>query len=80
MLKRHMSKTFTVYMRKELINLLEQMEKETGLNKSKLISFAVLNLYLIFKENYHILSTIVKMWETILEKLPEKILTIQGKE
>lgn len=79
MLKTNMNKRVSIYMRKELFELLKEIERQTGLSRSKIISFAVLNLYLIFRENYHILDAVVKMWETIIEKLPEKILTIQGK-
>lgn len=79
MLKTNMNKRVSIYMRKELFDLLKEIEQQTGLSRSKLISFAVLNLYLIFRENYQLIDTIMKMWETIIEKLPEKILTIQGK-
>ena len=79
MLKTNMNKRVSIYMRKELFDLLKEIEQQTGLSRSKLISFAVLNLYLIFRENYQLIDAIMKMWETIIEKLPEKILTIQGK-
>jgi len=79
MLKTNMNKRVSIYMRKELFDILKEIEQQTGLSRSKLISFAVLNLYLIFRENYQLIDAIMKMWETIIEKLPEKILTIQGR-